>query len=181
MAGDDVEDQPESFYLHPRFASGGLYVMGCFGALIAETYYNPGILSIMRSLILAQESQKSCPWCVSVPEKFVGRQYGDLVSTFIHDPWFALCLGLYRQRIPGYSSSACYVLTNPPHSTNIELEDRVIALGPASFGARCLQQGLLKPQQDAPRPEKTAMPTVAEKNNFKPKEDPSAPLLAQQL
>jgi len=141
----------QSFINHPRFASGDIFTASCLGALMATAFYTPGVVEILDSLILGQNSmQTSFPWQIAVPQEVAGKTYADCVRFLLGDSWSALCMGLYRVCFPDTGSMSSYVITNPEPSTVLREDDLVIVLGTAEFGQRCFDLGLIVGATGAP-------------------------------
>jgi len=146
-----VYDPDENFTNHPRFASGGLFTASCLGALVAKSLYTPGMVELLEALVLGDDgsdAQTSFPFQVSLPSKYAGVTYGELVTAFLDEN--ALTLGLYRKCFPGTGSTAGYVVTNPVPTTKLRSDDLVTVLAPSSFGQHAFEQGLLVGQQGQP-------------------------------
>jgi hypothetical protein len=145
-------DPRESFTNHPRFASGGIFTASCLGALVARSFYTPGVVELLESIVLQDDNdQNSFPWQVSLPPGFAGKTYGDIVQDFLSPKKGALCLGLYRRSFPGTGSTAGYVVTNPHPSTPLRHDDLVTVLAPKAFGDDCFDQGMIPAAIGAPR------------------------------
>lgn len=151
--GSDWKFDPnESFTNHPRFASGSIFTASCLGALVARSFYTPGIVELLENMVLADDvrEQPAHPWQVALPEGFADKTYGELVE-FLCDPSRgALCLGLYRRCFPGTGSSSGYVMTNPKPVTKLRADDLVTVLAPASFGRDCFEKNMIVGVMGAP-------------------------------
>lgn len=135
----------ECFTNHPRFASGNIFTASCLGALVARSFYSPGICELLESIVLNNTEfgnhASSYPWQISLPEGFLDRTYGDLVQYFLQPGTGALCLGLYRRCFPGSGSNAGYVVTHPSPSAQLWDGDLVTVLAPAEFAQEYYAQG----------------------------------------
>mmetsp|Transcript_44062 Transcript_44062/g.139909 ORF Transcript_44062/g.139909 Transcript_44062/m.139909 type:complete len:1037 (-) Transcript_44062:650-3760(-) len=144
-------DPNESFTNHPRFASGSIFTASCLGALVARSFYTPGIVELLENMVLDDGLEHPAhPWQVALPEGFADKTYGELVE-FLCDPSRgALCLGLYRRCFPGMGSSSGYVMTNPKPVTKLRADDLVTVLAPASFGRDCFEKNMVVGVMGAP-------------------------------
>mmetsp|Transcript_11360 Transcript_11360/g.28623 ORF Transcript_11360/g.28623 Transcript_11360/m.28623 type:complete len:1253 (-) Transcript_11360:74-3832(-) len=181
-SGTWAHDPMESFTNHPRFASGGIFTASCLGALVARSFYTPGIVELLEAIVLLDDDDdNSYPWQVSLPPGFSGKTYGDIVQDFLHPKKGAICLGLYRRSFPGTGSSAGYVVTNPHPDTRLRPDDLVTVLAPKAFGEDCFEQGLVIGAVGAPRAEdpdddcsptspasKVGSPTARSRNDTSP-------------
>lgn len=142
LEDEDVAAKREPYYKHPRFASGGIFVMNALGGMIAQAYYTRGIVELMISLVVGN-GQEYIPWQITLPAKFVGTNWNYLVFEFLQPPWNALCLGLYRPCTAGKVLDSWFMYTNPPPSTVLNKEDLVTVLGNKEFGKKCDEERLI--------------------------------------
>jgi len=137
------EDKPskrEAFYKHPRFASGGVFVMNALGGMIAQAYYTRGVIEMFIQLVVGMD-QEYIPWQIMLPEKYVGKSWRELVTDLLSQTPRALPLGLYRPCETGKVLDSWFMYTNPPpDSTILYKEDLITLLGNAEFGKKCNEE-----------------------------------------
>eukprot|EP00727_Mastigamoeba_balamuthi_P011844 m51a1_g7282 putative cation channel family protein (969) ;mRNA; f:19045-26498 len=109
----------------PSVASGRVVCMSAFDAMLAQTYFNPYITSVMQSLLEnpTDSADDSLSYLQQIPLP-VGtwQTYGELFEELLARG--ALPLGLYRCR-DAKGSLEPYVFTNPPPETLLAREDLV--------------------------------------------------------
>eukprot|EP00927_Polykrikos_kofoidii_P059971 TRINITY_DN55052_c0_g1_i1.p1 TRINITY_DN55052_c0_g1~~TRINITY_DN55052_c0_g1_i1.p1 ORF type:complete len:1008 (+),score=132.38 TRINITY_DN55052_c0_g1_i1:14-3037(+) len=135
-------------YRHPRYVAGQVFSMSCLGALMAGECHVPGVVELIRGLVLGRradgERQQSEPWQVEANPTWAGKLYGDVVQELLAVPCRAVCLALVRRRFEGMSARCGrYVVTNPPSETEVRASDCFIVLAGGDFPALCQKSGLV--------------------------------------
>jgi len=102
IAEDSAEDvarvlhHPEPYYNQPRFASGQLFVGACITSMVVNTFYNPSLAQLVRSMVASNVV------LVKVPMSWVGKSYFEF---FDHLFWTSnlLSIAIFRRADPGES------------------------------------------------------------------------------
>jgi len=149
VALDDTVSFDVPLNLHPRFASGELFSGSCFGALLATSYYTPGIVELMEALAHGtQYSQHTFPWQISVPAENVGESF-EMLAKKLWSGWpvtgpnapCTIPIGLYRASAS--EDDGTYVVNHPEGSMVLREFDLVFVLGTEEFGKECNRVGIL--------------------------------------
>ncbi|KAL7746297.1 hypothetical protein RI367_008368 [Sorochytrium milnesiophthora] len=134
-------------YNAPSFLAGNVFTVSMLDSIIAQAYYNPHLVTIMKLLLWtapptadnAEEdgdgaqapmflAKHSHVFQIPIPSHFVGQQYGSLFSWLIHE-FKAVPMGLFRmakwQLSTNNATSFRYVALSPRADTLIRGGDRV--------------------------------------------------------
>lgn len=103
------------YHLSPQFASGSITPTTFTHSLLAQSYFRPYILDVIRAL-------STCVMHIAVPAEVVGRKYGDLVAWCLERG--LVPMGLYR-----VGSEGRYVWTNCHGEARVKEEDLVYVVG----------------------------------------------------
>ena len=123
------------------FCSGEIYINSIIDSLTAQAYYNKHIVTIIHQLLVGERNTKNSKmlkiceniglkssnfWQTGIPEKFVGKKFGELFNEFCDKN--LIILALYR--LPGSTDNySGYVFTKPNSDIIINHKDRVFILG----------------------------------------------------
>ena len=123
------------------FSSGEVYFNSIIDSLTAQAYYNKHIVTIIHQLLIdGSDSEKNQILKISesfglkssnffqakIPNKFIGKAFGDLYEEFCDNNF--IILALYR--LPGSTDNyKGYVFTKPSEDTFLKEKDQVFVLG----------------------------------------------------
>lgn len=152
---DDVEAENESIDIstndrHTKglLASGTIFTMSLLDALLAQSFYNPRILSTIERLIAGEpkadrlnqtwrdifgDAESSLLHLVPVPEDFIEDLYGNVFRYFCLEKGMlpvGIARGVAAKRagISNLGNRHRYVLTNPEADTVLHRHDKVYVL-----------------------------------------------------
>ena len=123
------------------YSSGEVFFNSIVDSLTAQAYYNKHIVTIIHQLLIDGNTSGNSPllkisenfglkssnfWQTKIPEKFIGKTFGDLYEEFCDNN--LIILALYR--LP-YSTDNIkgYVYTKPVEDTFLKKKDKVFVLG----------------------------------------------------
>ncbi|RKO97349.1 hypothetical protein CXG81DRAFT_13573 [Caulochytrium protostelioides] len=107
------------YHFSPEFAAGCIIPHSFMHSLLAQTYFRPYIIDVVR--VLCSSIRQVHP-----PPDMWGRTYGDLVVRWSLQG--VLPVGLYRRALRQSEGESPYVHTNPPKGTVICRTDYVYVL-----------------------------------------------------
>ncbi|KAI9168645.1 hypothetical protein H9P43_008018 [Blastocladiella emersonii ATCC 22665] len=142
----DVQDSYAQTILRPAYMAGHAFSSSLFDGLLAQSYYSPHVLSLIKRLIftgrptlvekLAKSSSKPPSILPSqhtaihefpVPRPLIGAAYKDLYAYLASEGMVPL--GLYRSlMVPACKRPICMTLVNPRPGMLLRASDRVFVL-----------------------------------------------------
>jgi hypothetical protein len=136
LAEEDYESlEPINYAYHHRYMTGQIFIASSMTAIVANTLYNPGLVTLIDALIQAPIL------LLPLPAQWERRSYADLCVWLLRRRNL-LALGLYRSAT---ASDACatgmpldesipthhYMFTAPPaYKTLVVRTDRILCLAP---------------------------------------------------
>lgn len=87
---DDKEEvmHAPSILFNARFAAGQIFTPELWGAMLGRMYYMPAIIELVEALVMPhRRGQRSYPWQISVPPKYVGQPFVQLVRDIASTAW----------------------------------------------------------------------------------------------
>mmetsp|Transcript_44119 Transcript_44119/g.109664 ORF Transcript_44119/g.109664 Transcript_44119/m.109664 type:complete len:285 (+) Transcript_44119:2687-3541(+) len=130
----------------PLFASGRVYYSSVLDSLLAQAFFNPGMLRLLNQVLKPQTHDAAFPHAprghiaqLPVPPECADLPYAELFERMAAEG--KVCLGLYREA-GHHGCPLPFVYTNPTAESIVNAGDRVYVLdaaisvadGPASFG-----------------------------------------------
>ena len=118
--------------LMPAFVGGHAFSLSMLQTLLVQTYYNPHLLVILKTLIFNykasnysehDQSGHSHLYKACVPSVFHSKRYSQLFLYLLRDE-SALCIALYRKT----DMDINYLVVNPDKNTILQKHDHVFVL-----------------------------------------------------
>ena len=136
------KDSGKSFVTSHTYAQGDCISSSIFDALVAVTYFNPGVTALFEMLVTGENDSIMCSNCVlscrprflqiSLQEenykKFGGLNFLELFAYLLEQRM--LCIGISRvlnHQISGCQETKRYVITSP-HNLQLKLDDIIFVL-----------------------------------------------------
>ncbi|KAL1502893.1 hypothetical protein AB1Y20_010966 [Prymnesium parvum] len=114
-------------HLSRAFASGHVFTPSLLDKLLAESYYNPRIVHVIRQFLQGDQFENSLHTRV-VPVRWHKCAFAKVFEWFVREEHL-IPIALYRDSVDSAGEAVYYCYTNPLDTTIVSKHDRVFVIG----------------------------------------------------